>query len=294
MDKVINAQAFEAFVVKAFKLTPEEVASLYNEAGELTDFSLIDQKDTARISKLTTDKTNQYNRGLKEGAEKVEKAIKDKYDVDSDLIGSELFDHIVETKVAEVKGAAPEDFTKHPEYIKLINQHAKDKKTWDKEWQVKLDAKAEEINQTNLFKEVEDAALVDFDSFGVILPEDPKKAKALKDVYIAEVKKRKHQKDKDGFSLVGEDGKTVLTDDKGYPVSFTDSNRSIAERYFDFKVAEDRSSAGLTEEQKKKQQSIKVRKPKDKNDYVTMMQDQTLTSKERIEIKNLAVAAKIV
>jgi hypothetical protein len=294
MGKIINAQAFEAFVVKAFKLTPEEVASLYNEAGELTNFSLIETKDSERVKKFNKTTTDQYGAGFKKGAASIEDAIKEKYAVDSELLGVELFDHIVETKIAEVKGAAPEDVMKHPDVIKLINQHARDKKTWDKEWQLKLDAKAEEINQTNLFKEVEDAALVDFDSFGVILPEDPKKAKALKDVYIAEVKKRKHQKEKDGFSILGEDGKTVLTDEHGYPVSFTDSNRSIAERYFDFKVAEERSSAGLTEEQKKKQQSVKVRKPKDKDDYVSMMQDQTLTSKERIEIKNLAVAAKIV
>ena len=50
MNKNINADAFEAFVVKAFKLTAEDLASLYNEAGELTDFSLLSTKDAERIS----------------------------------------------------------------------------------------------------------------------------------------------------------------------------------------------------------------------------------------------------
>jgi hypothetical protein len=293
MDKIINPQAFEAFVVKAFKLTPEEVASLYNEAGELTDFSLIDQKDTGRISKLTTDKNNQYNRGLKEGAEKLEKAIKEKYEVESDLIGVELFDHVVETKIADVKGATPEDIMKNPEVIKLINTHSKEKKALAKEYEDKLLAKENEINQNNLFKEVESAALAEFENLNPILPEDAKKAKALKDVFIAEVKKQKYQKGNDGYSVLKDDG-TLSMDEKGYPVTFASHIKNIADTYFDFKKAEERSSSGLTEEQKKTQSGPKVRKPKDKDDYVNMMRDNSLTSKERIEIKNLAVAAKIV
>lgn len=286
MDKKIDAQAFETFAVKVLKLTAEDLASLYNDAGELTDFSLIERKDAERISKLSTDKTNQYNRGLKEGATKLEKELKEKYEVESELIGVELFDHIVETKVAEVKVAEPGDVMKNPEVIKLINQHSKEKKALEKEWQGKLDAKAEEINQSNLFKEVEDAALVDFDSFNAILPADPKKAKALKDIYIAGVKKRKHSKDKDGFSVLKDDG-TLLMDEHGYPISFTDSNKGIAEKYFDFKVAEERSSAGLTEEQRKAQGGKKVRMPKDEADYISIMKDQTLTPKERVEVMNL-------
>ena len=290
MDKIINAQAFEAFAAKTFKMTAEEIAGLYNEAGELTDFSLIDQKDTARISKLTTDKTNQYNRGLKEGAEKLEKAIKDKYEVESDLIGVELFDHVVETKVADVKGATSEDIMKNPEVIKLINTHSKEKKALAKEWEDKLHAKEDEINQNNLFKEVESAALAEFENLNPILPEDAKKAKALKDVFIAEVKKQKYQKGNDGYSVLKDDG-TLSMDEKGYPVTFASHIKNIADTYFDFKKAEERSSSGLTEEQKKTQLGPKVRQPKSKEDYVNMSRDQSLTAKERIEIKNLAVKA---
>jgi hypothetical protein len=289
MDKKIDATAFEAFVVKAFKLTPEEVASLYNEAGELTDFSLIDQKDTARIQKLITDRTSQYNKGFKEGAEKLEKAIKEKYEVESELTGVDLFDHVVETKVADVKGAAPEDVMKHPEVIKLINTHTKEKKNLAKEWQDKLDAKESEINQNNLFKDVESAALAEFENLNPILPEDARKAKALKDVFIAEVKKHKHQKEGDGFSVLKDDG-TLLTDEKGFPVTFASHIKNIAETYFDFKTAEERSSSGL-KTPKTPPPGNKVRVPKSKEDYVSIMQDQTLTSKERIEIKNLAVKA---
>lgn len=290
MDKKINAEAFEAFLQKAFKLTAEEVAGLYNEAGELTDFSLIEKKDAERIKKFGSDKTNQYNRGLKEGAEKIESAIKEKYAVDSELIGVELLDFVIEQKVAEVNKGDGKDIMKHPEVIKLINEHSREKKALEKDWKKKLDDKEREINESNLFKDIESGALAEFESLNPILPEDPKKAKALKDILVAELKKFKYQKDKDGFSPINEDG-AILQDEHGYPVTFNSHIKSIAERYFDFKVADDRSSSGNKPPDGKS--NPKVRAPKDKNDYIKMMQDQTLTPKERVEIKNLAVKANL-
>jgi hypothetical protein len=287
MDKKINAEAFETFAVKVLKLTSEELASLYNEAGELNDFKLIETKDAERVTKANKVLKDQRGLAFKEGAESVEKAIKAKYGIDSELTGVELFDHVVETKVTEVKGAGSEDILKHPEVIKLVNQHSRDKQKWDTEWQEKLDAKENEINQANLFKEIEEAALADFDSFNVIIPDNPKRFKALKDVYIEEVKKRKHQKDKDGFSILAEDGKTVLTDEHGYPVSFTESNREIADKYFGFKISEERNSSGNSNTGNTS--ASKVRKPKDEADYQNMMKDPNLTPKQKIEIKDLHI-----
>lgn len=292
MDKKIDAQAFEAFAVKAFKLTTEDLASLYNEAGELTDFSLIERKDTERISKLSTEKNNQYNRGLKEGALKLENALKEKYEVESDLLGIELFDHVIETKVSEVQKAAPEEVLKHPEVIKALNEKDKVLKAKDKEWQQKLDDKESEINAANLFKEVESVGLAEFENLNPILPEDARKSKALKDVLVGDLKKYKYQKDADGFIVLKEDG-TPLQDAHGNNVNFKDHIKEHAERYFDFKAAEDRSSTG-NKGTNGQAQGKKIRAPKDKADYVTMMGDNTLTPQERVAIKNLAVAAKIV
>jgi len=283
MDKKIDAKAFEAFAEKAFKLTAEEMASLYNEAGELTDFSLIETKDAERIKKLSGDSKNQYSRGLKEATQKLEKEIKEKYEVESDLIGVDLIDHIIETKTEEVKGAEG-DILKNPEVIKLVNQHAKDKKIWDKEWQTKLDIKEKEVNEANLFKEVESVAIAEFDNLNPILPEDAKKAKALKDILINELKKYKHQKDGDNISVLSQDG-TVLKDQHGYPITFDAHVKNIAEKYFDFKKAEDRSSPGNKESGQTG--TKKIYKPKDDQEYVRMMQDNSLTSEERIGIMKL-------
>ncbi|HBE42023.1 MAG TPA: hypothetical protein DDW27_12615 [Bacteroidales bacterium] len=285
MDKIINAEAFEAFLVKAFKFTTEELASLYNEAGELTEFTSIERKDAERISKLSADKTNQYNRGLKEGAMKLEKELKEKYEVESDLIGIELFDHVIETKIADVESAKPEEVLKHPEVIKALNEKDKLLKAKDKELIDKLKAKEDEINSANLFKEVESFGLAEFDNLNPILPEDARKAKALKDVLVGELKKYKYQRDADGFIVLKEDS-TPLLDDHGNHINFKDHIKGHAEKYFDFKTAEDRSSSGL---KPVPGQGNKVRKPKDEADYQSMMKDPTLTPKQKIEIKDLHI-----
>jgi hypothetical protein len=282
--KNINAEAFEAFAVKALKLTAEEVASLYNDAGELTDFSLLEKKDAERITKLSADKDNQYKRGLKEGAVKLEKALKEKYEVDSDLIGVELLDHVIEMKLADVMTNGETDIMANPEVIKLINRHSKELKDKDKELAEKLKAKEDEINAANLFKEVESSALAEFDSFNPILPSDAKKAKALKDILVSELKRNKYQKDGDQYVVLKEDG-TPLQNDHAYPVTFQEHIKGVAERYFDFKVAEDRSSSGNKPPNGNGQP--KVRKPKDEAESQSMMKDSSFTSQQKIEIKDL-------
>ena len=99
------------------------------------------------------------------------------------------------------------------------------------------------------------------------------------------MKKYKHQKVGDSYVVLKEDG-TPLQDDHAYNVTFQDHVKGIAERYFDFKKAEERSSSG---NQSTQSGSKKVRMPKDQNEYVEMMKDNSLTSKEKIEIKDLFI-----
>jgi len=283
--KKINAEAFEAFVLKAFKLSTEEMASLYNDAGELTDFTLIEKKDTERVAKLATEKTNQFNRGLKEGAGKLEKELKEKYDVESDLIGVELFDHIIETKLTEAKGSDDKDFTKHPEYIKLQNQHTKEIKALKKEHEDQLREKEDQVNYSNLFAEVKNNALAEFRALNPVLSEDPKKATAQEGIIVRELERYKYRKENDVLLVLKPDG-TAFTDDHGHTVTFADHVKGLAEPYFDFKASTEKTSPG-NRTTPGGTPSKKVRMPKDANDYVEMMRDNSLTPKERIEIKDL-------
>lgn len=285
MNKVINAEAFEAFLVKALKLTSEEVASLYNEAGEATDFTILESKDAERIKKLSSDKDNQYKRGLKEGALKLEKELKEKYEVESELIGVELFDHIVETKLADVKGADPTEVLKHPEVIKALNEKDKILKAKDKEIADKLKAKEDEINETMLLKEVESFGLAEFDALNPILPADVKKAKTQKEFFLSKFKEgKKFQKTENGFIVKDKDG-NPLKDEHGYDISFKDYIKGTAGDIFDFKAAEDRSSAG--NKTGTGQSNGNIRKPKDEAEFQSMMKNTNLTPEDRVKIYEL-------
>lgn len=297
MENKIDAKAFETFAKKVFKLTDEEVAGLYNEAGELTDFSLIETRDTERMTKLSTDKTNQYNRGLKEGASKLEKEVKEKYEVESDLIGVELFDFVVEQKIEEATKNVQvnaEDIMKHPEVVKLINKHGKEIRDLKKEHETTIKAKEEEINYSSFMSEINSLALKEFHSLKPILSEDPVKAKNQERLLLDRINSgAKFRKDGDLPIVLKSDG-TNMADEHGHPVTFGEYIKETAGTIFDFKAADDRSGSGNQDTSGQNQGSKKVRKPKDYDDYVSMMKDNSLTAKERIEIKNLAVEAKII
>ena len=72
-SKILNE-----FLSKTLKIDAEQLATLYNEAGELQGLQIAYDADASRVSKIKTENQNQYNRGLKEGASKIEKEIKSK------------------------------------------------------------------------------------------------------------------------------------------------------------------------------------------------------------------------
>jgi len=180
---------------------------------------------------------------------------------------------------------------KHPEVIKALNEKDKAIRLKDKEWQQKLTDKEKDINKANLFNKVKAKAVAEFENLKPILPENANKAQALKDVLLSDLVKFNYQEDGDGFIILKEDG-TPLKNEHGYDVTFGDHVKTYAEKYFDFKTAEGRSSSGNNNGGN--QGAKRVRVPKDKADYVKIMQDQTLTPQERVEIKNMAVKANIV
>ena len=102
---------------------------------------------------------------------------------------------------------------------------------------------------------------------------------------VSDLKKYKYQKDGDSIVVLKADG-TPLQNEHGYNVSFQDHVKKIADEYFDFRIADDRSSSGNNNQQSGGQQT-KIRKPKDEQEYVKMMQDNSLTSDERIGIMKL-------
>lgn len=230
-------------LVKVFKLTEEQLSKLYNTDGDLTDLSVVTNADTQRVAKFNTDKTSQYNRGIKEGAEKIEKEIKDKYG-ESDLIGSELVDSIVLKQVEEAKVAGTKDITKHADYIKLETSLDSKLKDRDKEWKAKFDAKESEFKRSITFDKVKSKALTFLESSKAILPSDANKAANWKNTYLNELNGYNYLENEDGtFTILDKEG-NALKDAHSNIRTFDEVIKECADKYFEYPAADSRSSSG--------------------------------------------------
>jgi hypothetical protein len=262
---------------KLFKIDSETLASLYNEAGELVDFSKVLDLDAERIKKYKTDSDSQYKRGIKEGASKVEDAVKEKYELESDLVGVDLIDHLVVTKVKEAS-TSTKDITKHPDYIKLQLDNEKKLKEKDKEWTGKLETREKEIAKSQLFEEVSKRGLANLRKRNPILPTDPVKAQYWEDAYLNELRKRDYMKD--GENLVVLDDGKPLQNDHGNSISFDEFTNDRADRIFEFPKSTERSSAG----NKEVPGAGNTGMPKTEEEYIARQKDPKITPKERIEL----------
>ena len=229
------------FLSKTLKMDDEELASLYNEAGELTSLTAAEQADTARVTKLKEDQASQYKRGQKEVASKMEAQLKDKFGVDSDLTGVELVDFILTTELEKVKGKGDEDITAHPEYLKLKSESDRMLKAKDKEWQKKIEDLELKHARESMFSKVKERAFAELDNLRPILREDAKKAQKWKEKYIEDFRAYDFT-EQDGMIVVLKDGKP-LQDSHGYNKSFADLVKETAAEIFDFQTAVSRSSA---------------------------------------------------
>lgn len=267
---------------KLFKIEPETIASLYNEAGELIDFSKILELDAQRIAKYKTESDNQYKRGVKEGATKIEKDLKEKYEIDSDLIGVDLVDHLVVKKIDEAKTSSTKDITKHPDYIRLQVSIDKQLKDRDKEWEQKIEVKEREYNKSRLFEKVREKALMNLSERNPLLPQDPRKAQVWKETYLNDLRNASYMEDDDGNLIVLNAESKPLQSPHGKNITFDEFEKDVAEKYFEYPKAEERSSSGLKEDKGTGSNGFKP--PKTEEDYISRLRDPKITPKERIQL----------
>lgn len=271
---------------KLFKIEPETLASLYNEAGELVDLSEILKLDADRIKKYKAESDSQFKRGIKEKAEEIENALHEKYELDSELKGVDLIDHLVVKKIEEAKAAGTKDVTKHPDFIKLQVSVEKQLKDRDKEWEAKIEVKDKEYNKATLFEKVRNRALANLESRKPILSEDPRKAQKWKDTYLNELRQGNYMEDGDTIIVLDKEGKPLQTD-HGKPVSFDDFEKDIADQYFEYPVSEPRNSPGNKSDPKKVAANGFLA-PKTKDEYYERLRDPKVTPNERIQLTEFA------
>lgn len=268
---------FNETMVKVFKLTEEQLSKLYNADGDLTDLTVVIEADEKRVAKFNSEKTQQLNRGIKEGASKIEKEMKEKYGVESDAIGIELVDSIVLKQVEEATKQGSKDISKHPKYIELEASIAKQIKDKEKEWEKKLADRETEFNKEKLFDKVKEKALVNLEGRKPILPQDPQKAQVWKNTYLNELKAGNYQQSEDGTIIVLDKEGNAMKDPHGNPVTFDEFEKSISDKYFEYPVAEQRGSAG--NQQQSGQQN--VGEPKTKAECLVKLKDPKITPEDR-------------
>lgn len=237
----------EAFLLKTLNLSGEAVSGLFNTEGELIDLSTAIEADANRVAKFKTEKQNEFNRGLEKGASKIEKAIKEKYQVDSDLIGVELLDHVIEAQTAEIQEklkskSKDDDFEKHPKYIEFKKNFESQLKAKEQEWQGKLQEKESEWVRKETLNKVSKLAFNSLEN-EYVLPENKDRANALKEVLNREIESGNYKIDESGeVVLLDKDGKP-LEDNHGKFIAFKEYVDSIAGKYFDKRVANPRGNA---------------------------------------------------
>jgi hypothetical protein len=270
-------------LVKVFKLTGEQLSTLYNEDGDLISLNVVTEADEKRVAKFTTEKQQQLDRGIKEGARKIENAIKEKYEIESDAIGSELVDLIVQKSIEETSKAGSKDITKHPDYIKLEASVAKQLKDRDKEWEGKLTDLERQFNREKLFEKIKDKALVNLETRKPILPTDPRKAQVWKETYLNELRAGNYQESEDGAPIVLDKEGNVLKDSHGNPVTFDEFEKSISDKYFEYPAAESRSSSG----NKAPDSTTGNGEVKTKADAIAKLKDPKITPEDRKKFTEL-------
>ena len=273
-QKVLNE-----FLSKTLKIDTEDLATLYNEAGDLISLKVAEDADAFRIKKQSDDRTSQYNRGLKEAATKFEKELKSKYEVESEMQGVDLVDSIVLSKVEETKGAT-KDISKHPEMLKARAEWEKEQKKRDQEWNDKLEAKDKEFERTVLLDKVKAKGSILLEEMKPILPPEPYKAAQWKQVFLNELLQYDYQEHDGDFIVKDKDG-NPLKDAHGYDRKFKEFTKEIADKYFDYQKAEERSSAG-----NKDSAGGKAGLPKDEDEAYAELKNPNITPERRIEITN--------
>jgi hypothetical protein len=285
-------ESLSRFFKKIYNVTDEEIASLYNEAGELTTVDPLLTKDSERVARFKQEKSDQFKLGEKKAHQKIESHLKEKYDItDSELIGAELIDFVVEAQTTELKEKLtkkvdPSDIEKHPAFISKRAEWEKTLTAKDKEWQDKLESQQSEWNKKQTLGEVAKHGLTYLET-NFVLPEDPQRAANFKSIFARELEAGNYSIQESGDPLIlDKDGKP-LEDAHGKMISFKDHIDSIGAKYFDKRQANQRGNSG--NQNQINQQAVVI---KDQSEMSQKMAE-AKTPEERAAIMTAAKAAGI-
>lgn len=244
-------QILEAFLSKALNMDTGAMASLFNEAGELITVEPLLTANAEKVAKQREISESQYKRGIKESREKLEKELKAKYGVDSELQGLDLVDEILAKEVEVHKSASTtkdDDIEKHPKFIEKRREFEKQLTLKEKELMEKFQTEKAELEYEFVWEKARNKARMALPESKFILPEDQARREKLLKVYENELKELyKYAPTEDGidFIVLDKDGNPAQ-DKQGNMLKFSDVITSVGSTYFPIQTSEPRTSAGNT------------------------------------------------
>jgi len=275
----------------ALQTVPEELAELLeksdeNEVDEKEFLKVFREKDKERVGNL---KKTAHDDGFKKAEKKVktevETALKEKFSVDSDKQGEELFDEILETASKKDGGKGKpltdDDVKKHPLYLGLENQMKGVEKKVKEEYETKIQDLQKQHSREKVVGTVSKKAMEIFEGLNPVLSGDAAKAANQKKAFAERFTSHDWEEANGEFFAIGKDGKRE-EDEHGHAITLSKMVKSTAETLYDFKAASDRSSPGENDKDKGKSKTAYTGKlPKTQVEFEAMANDRTIPLADR-------------
>lgn len=265
------------------------VASLFNGDGSVKDDAKqtilgwhADHIKTVKSSSQKTSFDDGYKKATSEVMTKFENDIKAKTGIKSDKKGIDLVLEYAASQKTE--GAITDDAVKrHPLYLTLQEESEKKIQVAREEGEQKLTKFQSEIQKEKAFGTVAQKALEIFHSQKPILSKDPIKAKAQEELFLERFKGYDFEIQGDRI-VVLKDGK-LFENGHGNAVAFDKLVKETASTYYDFHVAETKTTPGHKTGAGNEGQTTILEVPKNDQEYAKVVNDQNIPVKDRLAIK---------
>lgn len=301
-----------AFLGTTLNLDKTAVASLLNEDGTPKPEALktLTDADAARVAAINAKGTEQFDNGYKKAEKtvlaKLEKEIKEKFKLTaSDKQGLELIEEVIETTKpapGKEKVITDDDVMKHPKYKELQLKADADLKKTKEELEGKLTETQAAQKKKETFDKVKAQALIQLEGMHPIFSTDPVKAANQKAIFLKELDTFEFDVKDDGTITVLKD-KIIYKNAHENIVSFKDLTKEIADKYYDYKKAEDRSAppGGAGDGGAGSGAKVDVKKPSSRKEYddqvIALRSNKLLSDKDRetalIELDTLNDTARL-
>ncbi len=237
-------KVLRAFLGNVYKMPPTEVDALLTASDDQTAIEQLTERDKARIQPLIGKFQEGVNKGTATALTNLEANLKRTYEIDSDLQGAELIEHIITTKASTGKGAtlSDDDVKKHPVYQTLADQKKKEIKALEETKNAEIAQIKTGYQKAETFGVVSKKATDLLNAMNPALPGNAEVAQNHIATFVNQFKDFDYEIQGERI-LVMKDGK-LLDDGHGNAVEFESLVKDRAPKFFEFKQNNGGANAG--------------------------------------------------